>query len=126
MVAWLRGRPSQAEHLNQRRRTRSDDTLESLVSDSCASVQGRAAVGRRVRRVAPQSRVRGLRGGPDSTGNDRLRGRSPAVSQRLNVTCVTPLGVLTASTSKRSSNPSRPSQSRSPRPRTIGVMTTCI
>jgi hypothetical protein len=45
--------------------------------------------------------------------------------RRVNVRCVTPLGVLTASTSKRSSSPSSPSQSRTPRPRTIGAITTC-
>ena len=44
---------------------------------------------------------------------------------RLRVTWVTPLGLVTASIWNRSSSPSRPSQSRSPRPSTIGTTTMC-
>ena len=45
--------------------------------------------------------------------------------RRLRVTWVTPLGLFTASMWNRSSSPSRPSQSRSPRPSTIGTTTMC-
>ena len=45
--------------------------------------------------------------------------------RRLRVTWVTPLGLLTASIWKPSSSASRPSQSRSPRPSTIGTTTMC-
>ena len=45
--------------------------------------------------------------------------------RRLRVTWVTPLGLFTASIWKRSSSPSSPSQSRSPRPSTIGTTTMC-
>jgi hypothetical protein len=45
--------------------------------------------------------------------------------RRVKVRWVTPLGALTDSTSKRSSSRSNPSQSRSPRPRTIGTTTMC-
>jgi hypothetical protein len=56
----------------------------------------------------------------------RQIGDPPEIYRRVNVTCVTPVGVLTASTSKRSSSPSSPSQRRSPRPRTMGAMTMCM
>jgi hypothetical protein len=58
----------------------------------------------------------------DSTEVTRARN---AIHRRVNVRCVTPR-VLTASTSKSSSSPSRPSQRRSPRPKTIGTMTRCM
>ena len=45
--------------------------------------------------------------------------------RRLRVTWVTPLGLFTASIRNRSSSPSSPSQSRSPRPSTIGTTTMC-
>ena len=45
--------------------------------------------------------------------------------RRLRVTWVTPLGLFTASIWNRSSSPSSPSQSRSPRPSTIGTTTMC-
>ena len=45
--------------------------------------------------------------------------------RRLRVTWVTPLGLFTASIWKRSSSASSPSQSRSPRPSTIGTTTMC-
>ena len=55
------------------------------------------------------------------------RGGSPASSyRRENVMCVMPLGLLTTSIAKRSSSPSRPSHSRTPRPRTIGAITMCM
>ena len=46
--------------------------------------------------------------------------------RRENVRCVTPLGELTDSMANRSSSPSRPSHSRTPRPRTIGATTMCM
>jgi len=45
--------------------------------------------------------------------------------RRLKVRWVTPLGLFTASIWNRSSSPSSPSQSRSPRPSTIGTTTMC-
>ena len=45
--------------------------------------------------------------------------------RRLNVTWVTPLGLLVASIRKWSSSASSPSHSRSPRPSTMGTTTTC-
>jgi hypothetical protein len=44
---------------------------------------------------------------------------------RVKVTCAAPLGVLTVCTSNRSWTPSSPSQSRIPRPMTIGTTITC-
>ena len=57
-------------------------------------------------------------------------GRRPALPcsgcyRRLRVTWVTPLGLFTASIWKRSSSASSPSQSRSPRPSTMGTTTMC-
>ena len=46
--------------------------------------------------------------------------------RRVKMRWVTPLGELTDSTSNRCSNASSPSQSRSPRPRTMGTMTMCM
>jgi hypothetical protein len=79
---------------------------------------------------SPQGSVRTAKQPVSGPGPRRLKAPSEAqVSQIyrwVNVTCVTPLGVLTASTSKRSSSPSSPSQSRSPRPRTMGAITMCM
>jgi hypothetical protein len=79
---------------------------------------------------SPQGSVRTGKAPVSRPGPRRLGAPSAAqVSQIyrwVNVTCVTPLGVLTASTSKRSSSPSSPSQSRSPRPRTMGAITMCM
>jgi hypothetical protein len=49
----------------------------------------------------------------------------PACYRRLRVTWVTPLGLFMASIWKRSSSASKPSQSRSPRPSTMGTTTMC-
>ena len=69
-------------------------------------------------------RTRGTAIRPPGTG--RIRpvpgGRD---QRRLNVTWVTPLGLLTDSIRKWSSSPSRPSHSPSPRPSTMGTTTTC-
>ena len=51
--------------------------------------------------------------------------RAAACYRRLRVTWVTPLGLLAASMWKRSSSASSPSQSRSPRPSTMGTTTMC-
>ena len=79
---------------------------------------------------SPQGSVRTAKGPISRPVPRRLKAPSAVrVSQiypRVNVRCVTPLGVLTASTSKRSSSPSSPSQSRSPRPRTMGAIPTCM
>jgi hypothetical protein len=69
----------------------------------------------------------GSRWNPSTSRTFNTGGGTRAEIYRLvNVTWVTPVGVLTASTSKRSSSPSSPSQSRSPRPRTMGVITMCM
>ena len=54
-------------------------------------------------------------------------GRCPGCcdQRRLRVRWVTPLGLFTASIWKWSSSASRPSQSRSPRPSTMGTTTMC-
>src|SRR5205814_2089043 len=51
--------------------------------------------------------------------------RRSAFYRRAKVKWATPLGVVTDSTVKRFSRLSRPSQRRTPRPRTIGTRTTC-
>jgi len=55
----------------------------------------------------------------------RVPRRAAACYRRLRVTWVTPPGLFTASIWKRSSSASSPSQSRSPRPSTMGTTTMC-
>ena len=63
------------------------------------------------------------------TGSGRRRCLLPCHAagcyRRLRVTWVTPLGLFTASIWNRSSTPSSPSQTPSPRPSTIGTTTIC-
>ncbi len=62
---------------------------------------------------------------PVGSAGDDVGIRAERPSQRVNVTCVTPLGEDVASTLYSFSRPSSPSQRRTPRPSRIGTTTTC-